>query len=61
VVTSFPIWRRRAAQVDNSLKLFTASNPGGIFSAVIKELSADKIYLTGNVVATKPGAPERHQ
>jgi DNA-binding beta-propeller fold protein YncE len=55
VVTSFPIGEGAdGAGFDNSLKTVYSSNGDGTLT-VIKELSADKFILTGNVV-TKPGA-----
>jgi DNA-binding beta-propeller fold protein YncE len=55
VVTSFPIGEEAdGAGFDNSLKTVYSSNGDGTLT-VIKELSADKFILTGNVV-TKPGA-----
>ena len=55
VVTSFPIGEGAdGAGFDNSLKTVYTSNGEGTLT-VIKELSADKFILTGNVV-TKPGA-----
>ncbi|WP_301923047.1 YncE family protein [Ferruginibacter sp.] len=55
VVTSFPIGEEAdGAGFDNSLKTVYSSNGEGTLT-VIKELSADKFILIGNVV-TKPGA-----